>query len=288
MNTKLPTVAVTGVTGVVGGLVARGLAGAGIGQRLLARTPEKAPVLPGAMALPCDYADQGLCARSLRGVQTLFMVSARETADRLDEHGSFVDAAVAAGVRHIVYTSFMGAAPDATFTLARDHYATEAFIKASGMAYTILRDCFYTDFVGSLVGEDGVIRGPAGDGRVAMVTRADVARVAVRVLREPNRHINETFTLTGPQSLTLTEVAGIVSAASGREVKFHNESVPEAYESRTRWPAPQWQYDAWVSTYTAIAAGELAALSGDVQRITGHRPESLAQFLAATVAEARA
>ena len=75
------------------------------------------------------------------------MVSAAESADRLDEHKAFVDAAAEAGVRHIVYTSFCAAAPDCTFTLGRDHYATEQHIRASGMDWTFLRDNFYLDFL---------------------------------------------------------------------------------------------------------------------------------------------
>ena len=94
------------------------------------------------------------------------MVSAAESADRLDQHRTFIDAAAEAGVRHIVYTSFLGAAPDATFTLARDHWVTEEHIRASGLAFTFLRDSFYLDFLPALAGEDGVIRGPAGDGLV--------------------------------------------------------------------------------------------------------------------------
>ena len=71
-----------------------------------------------------------------------------------------------------------------------------------------------------------------------------------------------------------------MSAALGREVRYHDETVEEAYESRRRWPAPDWQYDAWVSTYTAIAAGELAPVTDHVRTLTGRRPASLAELLA--------
>lgn len=274
-----PTLALTGVTGHLGGLVARGLADAGVPLRLLARNPARLPELPASVAVACAYADDDATRAALEGVETLFMVSGEESADRLSQHRAFVDAAAAAGVRHVVYTSFYGAAADATFTLARDHWATEQHIIASGMTHTFLRDNFYIDFLPALVGEDGVIRGPAGAGRVAAVTRADIGRVAVETLAHPSAHVDVTYSLTGPEALTMTEVAAIIGEETGREVSFHDETVAEAYVSRRRWEAPQWQYDAWVSTYTAIAAGELATVTTDVRTVTGREPESLRDFL---------
>ncbi|WEO76136.1 SDR family oxidoreductase [Cryobacterium sp. SO2] len=280
MMVALPILAVTGSTGALGSLVAHALAADGVPQRLLARTVAKAPQLPGSVALPFSYSDRAACALALDGVQTLFMVSAAENAERLDQHRAFIDSARAAGVRHIVYTSFIAAAPDATFTLARDHYATEQYIQASGIEHTFLRDSLYLDFMHALVGADGVIRGPAGTGRVAAVARADVARTAVAVLRDVTAHRNVTYDLTGPEALTMAEVAQTLSAAQGSTVRFHDETLAEAYESRAPWGAPGWQVDAWVSTYTAIAAGEMAAVSTDIETITGLKPASLAQLLA--------
>ena len=158
----LPDLAVTGSTGQLGGQVARLLAAAGSPQRLLVRDASRAPDLEGAVPAVASYADAAQARSALAGVKTLFMVSAAEAEDRLQQHYTFVDAAAEAGVRHIVYTSFFGAGPDCTFTLGRDHYATEERIKASGMDYTILRNNFYLDFLPLLAGEDGVIRGPAG------------------------------------------------------------------------------------------------------------------------------
>ncbi|QNE36338.1 SDR family oxidoreductase [Leifsonia shinshuensis] len=273
------TIAVTGVTGTVGRLAASELADAGIRFRMLARSPERAPRFPDSEVVACSYGDGASVRAALQGVETVLMVSAAENDQRLREHFAFVDAAAEAGVRHIVYTSFFGAAPDATFTLARDHFATEERIKTTGMGYTFLRDDLYLDFVEFMVGEDGVIRGPAGHGKAAMVARADVARVAATVLQHPEKHRGVTYDLTGPEDLTMAEVAGLLTAHLGRAVSFHDETVEEAYESRKRWDAPQWQYDAWVSTYTAIAAGEFAGPSGDVERVTGRRPISLDEFL---------
>ncbi|NUU07940.1 SDR family oxidoreductase [Leifsonia sp. C5G2] len=274
-----PTLAVTGVTGAVGRLTADLLADAGVPFRMLARSPERAPRYPGTSVAAATYSDREAVLTALDGVETLFMVSAAENAERLGEHLAFVDAAADAGVGHIVYTSFFGAAPDATFTLARDHYATEQRILASGMRHTFLRDNLYLDFAEHLVGDDGVIRGPAGSGRAAMVARADVARVAAAVLQHPEGHVDVTYDLTGPEELTLAEVAEKLSRHSGRPVSFHDETIPEAYASRAKWHAPDWQNDAWVSTYTAIAAGELSGVTDDVQRVTGRRPLSLDELL---------
>lgn len=281
MAPALPTVAVTGVTGAVGGLVARALAAEGRPLRLLARTPERAPSLPGCVVLPASYGDGEPSVAALRGVTTLFMVSAAEHEDRLGQHRAFVAAAAEAGVQHVVYTSFAAAAEDAVFTLGRDHWATERAIVDGGLAHTFLRDSFYLDFLPETVGEDGVIRGPAGEGRVAAVARADVARAAAAVLRDPEPHRGTTYELTGSEALSFTDVAAQVAAARGRPVSYVDETLEEAYASRAHYGAPQWEIDAWVSTYTAIATGQLARVTDDVRRLTGRPPLTLRQLLAA-------
>lgn len=272
-------IAVTGSTGAVGGLVARALSEAGEPTRLLVRDPARAPRLERSDVREASYGDRDAVGRALDGVSTVVMVSAAESAERLEEHRTFIDAAAAAGVEHVVYTSFQGAAPDATFTLARDHWATERHLEDSGMAWTFLRDSFYLDLIPLFAGDDGVIRGPAGEGRVAAVARHDVAAVGTRVLLDGTSHRDMSYTLTGPEALTLVEIAATVTRVTGREVSFHDETIEEAYASRSVWPAPQWQYDAWVSTYTAIARGEVAEVSGDVERVTGRAPLSLERVL---------
>ncbi len=279
MSEPLPALAITGSTGVLGGALATGLARAGIPQRLLVRTPAKAPQLPGARVVRAAYQDTAETRAALAGVRTLFMVSASESEDRTASHRAFIDAAAAAGVRQVVYTSFMAAAPDAVFTLARDHYATEEHLKASGMGWTFLRDNFYADFMGAMVGDDGVIRGPAGAGRCSIVARADVVRTAAAILREPELHLGRSYQLTGPQALSMPEVAAILTEETGAAVRFVNESLEQAYASRAGYGAPAWQLDAWVSTYTAIASGALEPVSDDIERITGKPPMRLADLL---------
>ena len=156
------------------------------------------------------------------------MVSAAEAADRLDQHRAFVGAAAEAGVRHVVYTSFQGAAPDCTFTLGRDHWATEQAIRETGLACTFLRDSFYADFL-PLMAQDGVIRGPAGDGRVAAVAREDVAAVAAVVLADPGAHAGAAYDLTGPEALTLGEAAAVIAEVTGRPTRYVDETLEEAY-----------------------------------------------------------
>jgi uncharacterized protein YbjT (DUF2867 family) len=270
---------ITGSTGRLGGRVARKLADAGVAQRLLVRDPSRAPQLTGASAFPGSYADRQAVTAALQGLRTVLMVSASESPDRMGQHRAFIDAAAAAGIRQVVYISFYGAAPDCTFTLGRDHFATEEYLRASGMAFTFLRDNLYADFFPAMVGEDGVIRGPARQGLVAAVAQDDIADAAVAVLRDPEAHAGATHSLTGPEALSLDEVAAVLTERKGRPVVYHPETVAEAYASRAVYAAPDWQVDAWVSTYTAIAAGELAGVTNDVEKLSGHPATSLAELL---------
>lgn len=238
-------------------------------------------MIPNSAVAQCSYDDIDASMRALRGVDVLFMVSGAESATRLDEHRTFVDAVAAAGVRHLVYTSFFGAAPDATFTLARDHFYTEQHIAASGMDHTFLRDNFYADVMEHFAGGPTDHAVLAGDGQVSLVARADVARVAATVLNDPASHVGKAYDLTGPEALTMAEVAATIAEVRGRDVTFHNETLEEACASRAQWNAPDWQNDAWVSTYTAIASGELSRVSDDVERVTGRRAMTLREVLRA-------
>jgi len=269
-------IVVSGATGRLGGRVARRLGG---DLRLLVRDPARAPQVPGAEIAVASYDDRTALREVLRGAETVLMVSAAETPGRVAQHRNFVDAAATAGVRHLVYTSFAGASPHATFTLARDHWATEQHIRASGLEWTFLRDNLYADFLPFMAGEDGVIRGPAGDGRAAVVAQDDIGDAAIAVLREPAPHAGRTYDLTGPEALTLSDAAAIIERTTGRAVRYHPETIEQAYASRRHYDAPDWQLDAWVSTYTAIAAGELATVTGDVARLTGHEATGLADLL---------
>ena len=272
-------ITITGSTGRIGGLVARELAARGMPLRLVVREAARAPALAQAEIRTADYADAEAVRRALDGAGTVLMVSSTEAPDRLDAHRAFVDAAAAAGISHLVYTSFVAAAARATLTLARDHWATEEHIRSTGLPFTFLRDNLYADFLPRMVGADGVLRGPAADGRVSVVAQLDVAAAAVAVLSSPRTHQGQTYDLTGPVAISMPEAAEIMADRTGRAVRYEPETVEQAYASRASYGAPQWQLDAWVSTYTAIANGELAIVSDAVDRLAGRPPLSLATVL---------
>jgi len=275
-------IALTGSTGAVGGTAAHLLADAGVAVRLLVRDPARAPHLSGADVRRATYGEDG-CVEALEGVDTVFMVSAHESADRQDQHRSFVDAAVAAGVRQIVYLSFVGASATSGFTLGRDHGATEQHIRASGLDWTFVRDNFYAEIIPEFADADGVIRGPAGRGRVAAVSQRDAGAVVAHVLQDPRDHVGRTYDLTGPEALTLHEAATIITRITGRPHRFVDETLEEARASRAHLGAPDWQVDAWVSTYTAIRDGELQHVSGDVDRLLGRPATSFDEAIAESV-----
>jgi uncharacterized protein YbjT (DUF2867 family) len=163
-------IAVCGATGELGGRVAALLAERGAPLRLIVRDPARAPMLDGAeVAVAAGYHDTDEMTDALRGADAVFLVSGRESPNRLDEHKSAVDAIVRAGVDRVVYTSFANASPDTAFKLGRQHHGTEEYIRASGVSYTFLRDNPYLDFVPFYTRPEGVIAAPGGDGRIAFV-----------------------------------------------------------------------------------------------------------------------
>ena len=272
-------IGITGVTGKLGSYVSDLVDKKGIASIHLARSPERATVYASAEIRKMVYANTPEVVEALKGIDVLLMVSARENPERVEEHTSFLDAAKLAGVQHIVYTSFYGADEKATFTLSRDHAQTEAYIKKLGFTYTFLRDNFYLDFFIDIALENGEIRGPAGRGRVPAVARKDTSRVVAEILLNPKEWENQTLNLTGPEDLSMEEIVALLSKESGKTITYVDESVEEAYESRKKWPAQTWEYDAWVSTYTAIKAGEQAGVSTDVEMVLGRPAMSLIDVL---------
>jgi len=274
-------VAVTGSTGGIGGRIAAHLADAGVAQRLIVRDAGRAPQVAGAeVAVAQGYLDRAGMTTALRGADTLFLVSGRESANRVAEHTSAIDAAVEAGVRRVVYLSFSAAAPDTTFTFGRDHWHTEQHVRAQGLDFTFLRDNMYLDYVPVFASADGVIAGPAGDGRLAGVSRDDVGAAAAAVLAGDG-HDGAIYELTGPEAFTLAEAADVLTEVTGRPVRYHAETEEEAYASRAHFGAPDFEVAGWVTSYTAVANGDLERVTDDVERLTGRRPQSLREFLAA-------
>lgn len=279
-----PTLGITGATGLIGGGVSRHLEQAGVAHRLLVRNPAKVEERVAASgglleSAPLDFGRPEEAVASMAGLDTVLFVSATETEDRARIQQGFVEALRRAGVRQVLYLSFAAAAEDATFTYARTHWKTEQAVRAAGLDFTFLRDNFYLDVLPEFADEHGVLRGPAGEGRVSAVSRADVVDAATAVLKDPRAHAGRTYTLTGPEALSLEEAAAIMTRVSGRPYRFEDETLEQARESRAAWNPEPWMLDGWISTYTAIASGELEPVTEDVRWLTGHAPRGLAEVM---------
>jgi NAD(P)H dehydrogenase (quinone) len=272
------TIAVTGATGNLGGRVARELATRGIGQRLIVRDPTAAPRLPEAEVAVAEYQDCEAMAKALDGVGTLFLVSGPENPDRISLHRKAIEGAALAGIERIVYTSFMGAAPNATFPFARDHSATELAIRAAGISLTSMRNSLYADVAPQFVGADGVIRAPAGHGRVAWVARADVARLAAVLLVEPG-HEGQIYDVSGPHGIDLPETARILTKATRRPITYQAQTPDEA--RATRAGNPDWLVEGWIGSYLMLDTGEGSVTSHTIEHLTGRAPMTFSEFLAA-------
>ena len=275
----MPKIAVTGVTGNLGGMVSELCKKNGIEVRNLARNVEKAKKIGFSNVFKSSYDKSEDTVKSLEGIEVLFMVSGSENPNRVQQHKDFIDVAKIAGVSHIIYLSFYNASKNSIFTLGRDHYATEEYIKENGFKYTFLRDNFYVDFFVDLCREYSEIKGPAGNGKVSAVVRSDVSEVVAKILENPGKCENQTLNMTGPEELSMDEIVKTVSKYFGKEIKYIEETVEEAYESRKIWKAEQWEYDSWVSTYTAIAENEQSGISNDIEKVLGRKATSLVEYL---------
>jgi NAD(P)H dehydrogenase (quinone) len=279
-------IAVTGATGALGRRVVERLAGReDVTLRLVVRETARAPRVPGAevAAVPGGYADGPGLTAALAGVHTLYLVSAAEAEDRLQQHRTAVAAAAAAGVQRVVYTSFLGAAPDAVFTLARQHAATEEALAATGVRTTVLRHAMYADFVPFFaVLEDGraVIAAPADDGRASFVSRDDLADVAAAVLLDDSPALDgAVLDVTGPEALSLDDAAAVLAEVTGRPATYRRQTVEEAWATRRPSGHPDWEVEGWVTSYRAIAAGELSRVTDVVPTLTGHPARTVAEHL---------
>ncbi|MBK4722673.1 SDR family oxidoreductase [Azospirillum sp. YIM DDC1] len=222
------TIAVTGATGQLGRLVIARLKETvpASGIVALVRSPAKAADL-GVEAREADYGNPDALARALAGVDTLLLISSNEIGQRAAQHRNVVNAAKAAGVGRIVYTSLLHA-DRSPLSLAEEHRATEADIRASGIPFTILRNGWYTENHTGSVGAalaGGAFIGSAGDGRISSATRADYADAAVAVLTGTG-HEGKTYELAGDEAVTLADLAAEISRQSGKDIPYRN--LPEA------------------------------------------------------------
>lgn len=282
MRSPAMTILIAGATGHVGGRVAELLAERGAALKRLARDPAKAPALERAPVVPGDYADPASLSAAMAGIETVFLASASgPPLRRARLHGNVIDAAARAGVARVVYLSFQAASATSPFPYSADHLLTEAHLKQSGLAFTILRDSFYLDLLPEMADEAGVVRGPGGGGgAVAWVSREDVAQVAARVLAEPG-YEGRTYDVTGPEAFGRAEAAERLGAIASRPVRYVEETPEEGRAWRAATGAPEWEVEVWLGSYLAMASGELSRTSDTVERITGRPPFALEAYFAA-------
>lgn len=222
------TIAITGATGQLGRLVIAKLKDKVAASDIVAvvRSASKAGDL-GVTAREADYEKPDTLVAALKGVDTLLLISSNEIGKRATQHANVVDSAKAAGVKRIVYTSLLKA-DTSPLSLAGEHVATEKALKASGLAYTILRNGWYTEnYTGSIGGAlaGGAFIGSAGDGKIASAPRIDFAEAAVAALTGAG-HDNKTYELAGDTAWTLTDLAAEISRQAGKTVPYKN--LPEA------------------------------------------------------------
>jgi NAD(P)H dehydrogenase (quinone) len=278
---SVPSIAIGGATGQVGGRVAKLLAAQGVAQRLIVRDAARAPKLAGAEpAVVGGYEDAAAMEQALTGVETFLLIPGHETSDRVNAHRVAIGAAVAAGVRRIVQLSFTAASEDSTFIYGRDHWATQQDVKASGLAWTIAQMNFYLDVLPEFVQSSGELLGPGGNGRLAAVARDDVA-ASLAALLTGDGHEGKTYELTGREAITFGDAAVCMARHSGKPISNRKETNEEAYASRAHYQATDKEREGWVTTYTAVANGELEPVSGDVLALTGREPQTFDAWLTA-------
>ncbi len=288
---------VTGASGQYGRAAVQGILAHAPPEDIMAttRTPDRLADLAelGVVVRKGDFDDPLALTRAFEGAEKLLMVSTGRVGRRLPQHRNAVQAAAAAGVRHIVYTSFIGAGGGSPALVVKEHGETEALLRQSGMIWTALRDSQYTEAMAEAAAPLAITNGRwiscTGDGKVGFVTRSDCVASAVAVMTTAG-HRNTVYNITGPELLSFRDVAAIASAVSGRPIQYldvddetlyrHFDAlgVPrEALDDHTVNGFP-WSSNDMVSFEQGIRGGFLAVLSEDVERLTGRAPRSLSSY----------
>jgi NAD(P)H dehydrogenase (quinone) len=267
---------ITGASGRVAGRAAALLAQGGHALRLMTRDPQRAPKLEGAQVVRGDFAEPYTLDQAFANVSTALVVSGSgKPGERARLHRNAFEAAARAHVQHVVYLSLQGASPTSKYPFSHDHFLSEQYLAATGTPYTVLRNAFYLDMFLDKFNADGVMCGPAGKTPGAFVSREDVARTAAAVLAEPS---GGTHDVTGPEALSLAEVARRFSATTGLELRYQPESVETARDRLSKREPTPWRFDLSVGWFEAIAAGELEHTSDAVFRFTGKEPLKLEEY----------
>ncbi|MBH0238752.1 SDR family oxidoreductase [Methylobrevis albus] len=238
----------------------------------------------GAELRKADFDDAASLDAAFAGVDRLLIVSTDALGQpglRLAQHRAAVDAAVRAGVQHIVYTSMPQPEPGNPVLFAPDHYGTEQAIEASGIPFTILRNSWYVEnLYGVLPGllASGTWYTSAGDGRTAFVSRDDLAAAAAAALRDPPAG-NVRLTLTGTAALTNREIAAVVTDVFGKPVTVVDVDDAALAAGMAAAGLPDFLIPLLVSFDANTRAGGLAEVTDAIERLTGSAPASLETVL---------
>ena len=270
---------VTGATGTIGSSTVKALKAKGARFKVAVRSPEKARDL-GVETVAFDWDKPETFGPALQGVEKLFMLT--PTTDKQDEHAkSLVDAAKKAGVKHIVKLSVIGADNEPGIMFGRAHLAGEKAIKASGIAWTMLRPTFFSEnfitFYGVDPKKDSTVYLPHGQGKTVWVDPRDVGEVAAAVLTTPG-HEGKTYELTGPEALDNHQVLAIFSQALGH--KYNYVDVPEAaaIKGMTDMGMPKAMVDGMMELNNIIKQGWAAAPGNGVKEVLGRPARTVKDF----------
>lgn len=222
-------IAITGATGHLGQLTLTELLKTVPANQLVAivRNPAKAEALAqqGVIVRQAEYGDQAALTAALEGVDKLLLISSSEVGQRAVQHRNVIDAAKAAGVKFIAYTSLLHA-DRSPLGLHVEHVETEQYLAVSGIPYALLRNGWYSEnYLASAPAalEHGVFIGSAGEGKIASATRGDYAAAAAKVMSSEG-HAGKVYELAGDEAWTLSELAAALSKQSGKPVVYQNLS----------------------------------------------------------------
>lgn len=268
------TVAVTGATGKLGALVVRELLQTTDPGSIVAvvRDPARAADLAaqGVAVRQATYTDPQALRAAFAGVDVLLFVSSSEAGQRVEQHRTVIDAAVAAGVGRVVYTS-APRATTSTLVLAPEHKFTEEYLTATGLPFTILRNNWYTEnYLGQIetARQTGTLVAAAGNGRVASASRADFAAAAAVVLTGDG-HEGQIYELGGDHAWDFTELAAALSEIVGAPVTYRSVDGPTLVGI-----LQQVGLDTGTAGFVAqldddIAHGALAEVTGELAKLIG-------------------
>ena len=279
---------VTGATGLNGAELVRRLSAKGIPSRALVRNRAKAQslaALPNVEVVVGDMAHPDSLTDALRGVERAMLISSSDPT-MLETQSSFIDAARRAGVKHVVKLSGIIPELDSPFRFARMHAEIEKRLEASGVAYTHLRAGefmpSYFRQVPSIVAR-GILALPMADARIASIDIGDIAEVAIAVLTTSG-HEGKTCPLTGPESLTMAEVAEKLSAVVGKSIRYVDVPPEEAKAARLAAGMPPYLADGLDELFAERRKGKESKVWPTIDEVFGWQPTSFDTFASRNVA----